>query len=96
LLTCGIDAAEKEKDVESVSEKAKELESATSSMRAEADAEKKDESTNDEPQEDEEFDYLSYANERALFAWGDAIRLGIVAKEDLPESLYERIKYVEY
>jgi choline kinase len=92
----GIGAAEKEKDVESVSEKAKVLESATSEIRAEADAEKKTEDTDEEPQEDEEFDYLSYAHERAMFAWGDAIRLGIVAKEDLPESLHEKIKYVEY
>jgi choline kinase len=80
------------------SEKAKELESATFEIRAEADAEKRTEDASEDPEaaEDEEFDYLSYAQERAMFAWGDAIRLGIVTKEDLPENLYERIKYVEY
>jgi choline kinase len=48
------------------------------------------------PQDEEEFDYLSYANDRAMFLWGDAIRMGIVRQEDLPESLRERVKVVEY
>jgi choline kinase len=48
------------------------------------------------PQDEEEFDYLSYANDRAMFVWGDAIRMGIVRQEDLPECLRERVKVVEY
>ena len=48
--------------------------------------------------EDEEdaFDYLAYAQDRAMFFWGDIISLGIVKKEDLPESLVGRLKFVEY
>lgn len=58
---------------------------------------KSDENADQDPQaEDEEFDYLGYAQERAMFVWGDAIRLGIVTKEELPEGLWERIKIVEY
>ncbi|KAL8838992.1 MAG: hypothetical protein Q9170_001922 [Blastenia crenularia] len=49
----------------------------------------------DEGREDE-FDYLGYARERAMFFWGDVLQMGLVKKEDLPEELRERIKIVEY
>ncbi len=48
------------------------------------------------PQDEEEFDYLAYANDRAMFVWGDAIRMGIVKAEEVPEELRQRIKLVEY
>ncbi|KAH7316665.1 kinase-like domain-containing protein [Stachybotrys elegans] len=44
----------------------------------------------------DEFDYLSYAQDRAYFFWGDCVRLGLAKKEDLPESLVSRLKLVEY
>ena len=44
----------------------------------------------------EEFDYLSYAQDRALFFWGDVVQMGLVKVEELPESLRARIKIVEY
>jgi choline kinase len=47
-------------------------------------------------QDEEEFDYLAYAQDRAMFLWGDAIRLGMVKAEELPESVRQRIKMVEY
>lgn len=46
--------------------------------------------------EENEFDYLAYARERALFFWGNAVGLGIVRREELPEGLREEIKIVEY
>jgi choline kinase len=46
--------------------------------------------------EEEEFDYLGYAQERAMFVWGDAIRLGVIKAEELPEDVRKRIKIVEY
>lgn len=49
-----------------------------------------------EAEEEEEFDYLGYARERALFFWGDAVGLGIVKWEELPESLMGEIKVVDY
>lgn len=48
------------------------------------------------PQDEEEFDYLTYANDRAMFVWGDALRMGIVSSSDLPEELLNKIKLVEY
>ena len=53
---------------------------------------------NDLPHEadEEEFDYLGYAQERAMFFWGDLISLGIVQKQELPADLLQKIKVVEY
>ncbi|MBE7179815.1 MAG: hypothetical protein INR71_01175 [Terriglobus roseus] len=46
--------------------------------------------------ETDEFDYLAYAHERALFFWGDALQMGVVKEEDLPGTLRGRVKLVEY
>lgn len=72
------------------------LESATMEIKAEAAAEADAEGKNEGEAEDEEFDYLAYAQDRAMFAWGDAVGLGIVKAADLPEELRRKIKYVEY
>jgi len=42
----------------------------------------------------DEFDYLSYAQDRALFFWGDVLQMGLVKEEELPESLRARLKLV--
>ncbi|KAH7071659.1 hypothetical protein FB567DRAFT_573289 [Paraphoma chrysanthemicola] len=47
-------------------------------------------------QDEEEFDYLAYAQDRAMFLWGDAIRMGMVKAEELPEEVRSRVKLVEY
>lgn len=47
-------------------------------------------------QDDEEFDYLAYAQDRAMFVWGDLVGMGLVKSEELPEELRKRIKVVEY
>jgi choline kinase len=47
-------------------------------------------------QDDEEFDYLAYAQDRAMFVWGDLVGMGLVKKEELPEQLRARMKIVEY
>jgi choline kinase len=52
--------------------------------------------TGDEQNEQEEFDYLGYAQERAMFVWGDAIRMGVIKAEELPEDVRKRVKIVEY
>lgn len=46
--------------------------------------------------EEEGFDYLSYAHDRALFFWGDCVQMGLVKLEELPEGLRERLKFVEH
>jgi choline kinase len=45
---------------------------------------------------EEGFDYLSYAQERAFFFWGDCVLAGLVKAEELPPALRERIKLVQY
>jgi choline kinase len=47
-------------------------------------------------QDDEEFDYLAYSQDRAMFVWGDLVGMGLVKKEELPEALVARMKVVEY
>lgn len=47
-------------------------------------------------EEEDEFDYLGYAQSRALFFWGDVVGLGIMKKEELPKDLAEKIKVLDY
>lgn len=49
-----------------------------------------------EDPEEEEFDYLGYSQDRAMFFWGDLLQLGRVRKEDLPAELIEKVKIVKY
>lgn len=44
----------------------------------------------------DEFDYVSYAQDRALFFWGDVVQMGLVDPNELPESLRARLKTVEF
>jgi choline kinase len=44
---------------------------------------------------EEEFDYLSYAQERAFFFLGDCVLMGLVKPEELGEEVRRRIKLVE-
>lgn len=47
-------------------------------------------------EDEDEFDYLAYAQDRALFFWGDVVGLGIVKKEELPKDLVKRLKIVDH
>ena len=42
-----------------------------------------------------DFDYLSYARDRALLFWGDLVAFGIVDEKELPVEVRERMKTVE-
>jgi choline kinase len=44
----------------------------------------------------DEFDYLSYAQDRTMFFWGDCVRMGLVKLEQLPPKLQQQVKTVEY
>ncbi|KAF8859336.1 kinase-like protein [Acephala macrosclerotiorum] len=46
--------------------------------------------------EEDEFDYLAYAQDRAMFFWGDVVGLGLVKKEELPEDVRGKLKVVSY
>ncbi|KAJ9155222.1 Choline kinase [Pleurostoma richardsiae] len=45
--------------------------------------------------DDPGFDYLQYAQQRALFFWGDCVKMGVVKREELPGDLVSRIKIVK-
>lgn len=52
--------------------------------RAETTAEQESAGTAEEEAEaEEEFDYLSYARERAMFFWGDMLQLGLATREEV-------------
>lgn len=44
----------------------------------------------------DEFDYLSYAQDRALLVWGDCLQMGLVKSDELPENLRSRVKILDY
>lgn len=46
--------------------------------------------------EDEGFDYLAYAQDRAMFFWGDCLQLGLVMEEELPRELLGNVKRLSY
>lgn len=45
---------------------------------------------------DEGFDYLGYAQERAMFFWGDVLQIGLIKEDELPAELRSKIKIVKY
>lgn len=47
-------------------------------------------------EEDEEFNYLAYAHDRAMFFWGDCLQLGLVKEEDLSAELLGKVKTLTY
>ncbi|KPM41992.1 hypothetical protein AK830_g4545 [Neonectria ditissima] len=53
-----------------------------------------DESVTEEDLGPDEFDYLRYTQDRALFFWGDCVQLGLVKPEELPVNLRDRVKIV--
>jgi choline kinase len=50
----------------------------------------------EESGEADEFDYLGYTRERALFFLGDCVLMGLLKLEDLPEGIREQLKLVDY
>ncbi|SMQ48083.1 unnamed protein product [Zymoseptoria tritici ST99CH_3D7] len=50
----------------------------------------------DGEEQEEEFDYLGYAQHRAMFFWGDAVQLGLIGEEELPEEVRGKVKTVLY
>ncbi len=50
----------------------------------------------EEEVEADEFDYLAYSQDRAMFFWSDCVSLGLASVEELPKELVERLKFVKY
>lgn len=67
-----------------------------SGFAEEVTAEEPGAAVNTTEEEEPEFDYLGYAQERAFFFWGDCVAMGLIKKEELPEELQSRLKIVNY
>ena len=50
----------------------------------------------DAGEEEGDFDYLAYAQERAMFFWGDCLQMGFVKLEDFPVEMRDKLKIVRY
>jgi len=88
---------EPEEDLDKTPTVKAELESSDGSQREAAGG--REVSTKDEQvdEEDEDsFDYLSYAYSRAQFFWGDVIGLGIMDRDELPDDVRERAVVLDY
>lgn len=48
--------------------------------------------TETEHGDDDEFDYLAYAQDRALFFWGDVLSMGLIRENELPSELLDSVK----
>ena len=46
--------------------------------------------------EDAEFDYLAYAQERAMLFWGDCLQMGLIKEQAIPETMKKMLKTVPY
>lgn len=55
-----------------------------------------DDHKDEEEESSEEFDYLAYAQDRAMFFWGDCLQLGLVKEEELPEEMLAKVKTLTY
>lgn len=51
--------------------------------------------TKDKKEDEDEFDYLSYAQQRALLFWGDMLELGLVEHQAVDEFVLKNAKKVE-
>lgn len=65
-------------------------------LKADIHAKRPDPAEENDEQAEEEFDYLRYARDRAMFFWGDAVKLGIIGEEELPESVRRELKTIDY
>ena len=50
----------------------------------------------DDEEQDESFDYLAYAQDRAFFFWGDLLELDLVREDELPDTVVKRAKRLKY
>jgi choline kinase len=55
-----------------------------------------EEAGDSEDEEDEEFDYLKYAFERARFFWGDILALGVMREDEIPEDVRALARVLDY
>jgi choline kinase len=56
----------------------------------------KEEIFNPTTEDENEFDYLAYAQGRAMSFWGDLLSLGVISAHELPPKLLPKLKVVNY
>jgi choline kinase len=54
------------------------------------------EEADQEREEEEGFDYLAYARDRARFFWGDVISFNIMKQEELPQEVVSDARILDY
>jgi choline kinase len=54
-----------------------------------------DTQSKEEGEDEDEFDYLGYSYDRAMFFWGDAVSLGLIKKHELPEEVQRNMRVVD-
>lgn len=87
---------DKQLSVEAANRGSDKLSAEAQAMREDIDSKRPDPNEENDEAEEEEFDYLRYARDRAMFFWGDAVQLGLVKAEELPEDVQKSIKAIEY
>ncbi|CAK7565195.1 MAG: hypothetical protein SEPTF4163_003106 [Sporothrix epigloea] len=50
----------------------------------------------DPVEQEEEFDYLGYAQERAFFVLGDCIQAGLLQMDELPQDVQAKVKIIDW
>ena len=87
-------SSDEDADREDLGERGEIYRDLTAQQEQEADGDLADGSEQEEVEE--EFDYLGYAQHRAMFFWADAIQMGFVKEVDLPEEMKAKVKTVPY
>ncbi|KAK1990977.1 choline/ethanolamine kinase [Colletotrichum falcatum] len=81
---------------EEIEQQEKQAHNEAAAAAGDAEAKAEVQAAADAEDEGDEYDYLSYAQDRALFFLGDCVIMGLVRKEELPEDVQSRLKIVDF
>ncbi|TLD22298.1 hypothetical protein PspLS_08132 [Pyricularia sp. CBS 133598] len=91
-----VDEAKKAEEAKLSNDNNGEQERPKTDKEQEAEAVAEAAAVNEEEAVADEFDYLGYARERAMFLLGDCVLMGLIKLEDLPEATRDKVKFVDY
>lgn len=91
-----VDEAKKAEEAKLNNDNIDEQERPKTEKEQEAEAVAEAAAINEEEAVADEFDYLGYARERAMFFLGDCVLMGLIKLEDLPEATRDKVKFVDY
>ncbi|KAK1585334.1 kinase-like domain-containing protein [Colletotrichum navitas] len=81
---------------EEIEQQERQAQSEAAAAAGDAEAKAEVQAAADAKDEGDEYDYLSYAQDRAFFFLGDCVIMGLVRKEELPEDVQSRLKIVDF